>query len=228
MMRRKITFILTLLVLSMGVSIWAQNGPVSAGKFQNANGQNGNGTCLTCTAAAGQSLSTTEQQYLVRMREEEKLARDVYTTLYQMWGVLVFDNIADSEQNHFNAIGTLYVRYGVTDPVIYDAVGSFTNPEIGKLYLDLTARGSISLTEAMDVGATIEEMDIADLKAALAATKKVDIMNVYSNLLLGSANHLRTYVSHLQVLGVTYVPKVLSAEELAEILNAMGPGKGRR
>jgi hypothetical protein len=227
-MRHKITFVLPIFALSMAISIWAQGGPAQARQGQTAGGQNNNGTCLIGTATTGQSLSTTEQQYLVQLREEEKLARDVYITLYQRWGILVFDNIADSEQNHFNAMGTLIIRYGVTDPVTNDAVGSFSNPEIGKLYADLTTRGSISLTEAMFVGATIEDMDIIDLKEALATTKKVDITNVYSNLLLGSMNHLRTFVSHLQVLGVTYTAQFLTPTELSEILSATGPGRGRR
>lgn len=222
-MRRKITLMLPLLVLTMMVSTWAQSGPAQAGRFQN-----GGGTCLTFTATSEQPLSTTEQDYLVWMREEEKLARDVYSTLYEKWGTLVFDNIADSEQRHFDAIGTLIVRYGVTDPATSDSIGSFTNPEIGKLYADLTALGDDSIADAMRVGATIEELDIADLKEALAATTRVDITNVYSNLLLGSMNHLRSFVSHLQMLGETYVPEVLTAEELAEILSSKGPGKGRR
>jgi len=227
-MRSKIVFMLPLLLLSMAVSIRAQGGPGQPRQGRNAGGQNNNGTCLTCTATVGLSLSDTEQQYLIQMREEEKLARDVYTTLYQKWGVLVFDNIADSEQNHFAAIGRLLARYAVPDPVTNDAVGSFSNPDLKKLYEDLTARGSSSLTEAMYVGATIEEMDIVDLMEALAATNKRDITNVYSNLLQGSMNHLRTFVSHLQVLGITYTAQYLTPAELAEILSATRSGRGRR
>jgi len=212
----------------MMVSIWAQGGPIQARQSQVSGSQNNNGTCLICTATAGQPLTATEQQYLIQMREEEKLARDVYTTLYEKWGVLVFDNISGSEQNHFDAIGTLIVRYGVPDPVTSDAVGSFSNSDMAELYTDLIMRGSASLTEAMYVGATIEEMDIVDLKEALATTKKVDLTNVYSNLLLGSMNHLRAFVSHLQMLGIPYTSQYLTSPELAEILSATSPGKGRR
>jgi hypothetical protein len=37
------------------------------------------------------------------MREEEKLAHDVYVTLYEQWGLRVFNNISRSEQQHTEA-----------------------------------------------------------------------------------------------------------------------------
>jgi hypothetical protein len=214
---------LPVLMLSMAVMVWAQNGPVQGGKLQN-----GNRTCLTCTATSTAPLTDVEKDYLIFMREEEKLARDVYITLFEKWGVLAFDNIADSEQRHYEAIKTLLDRYGVTDPVTSDEVGSFTNGELASLYPQLIAKGYGSIVDAMIVGATIEELDIIDLKDVLAETKKIDITNVYSNLLLGSMNHLRAFVSHLQMLGVKYTAQYLTAEELAEILSAKGLGKGRR
>lgn len=227
-MRRKTAYMLPVLVLSMAVMVWAQNGPAQGGKFQNANGPNGSGTCLTCAATSAVPLTDKEKADLIFMREEEKLARDVYITLFEKWGVLVFDNIAESEQRHYEAIKTLLDRYSVPDPVTSDAVGSFTNGELAALYTQLVAKGDDSIADAMYVGATIEELDIVDLKDALAETKKIDITNVYSNLLLGSMNHLRAFVSHLQMLGVDYTAQYLRPEELAEILSAKGPGKGRR
>jgi hypothetical protein len=227
-MRRKMAYMLPVAVLSMVVMVWAQNGPAQGGKFQNANGRNGNKTCLTCAATSTAPLTDKEKAYLILMREEEKLARDVYITLFEKWDVLVFDNIAESEQRHYEAIKTLLVRYGVPDPVTSDEVGSFTNGELASLYTQLTDEGDDSIAEAMRVGATIEELDIVDLKDALAETKKIDITNVCSNLLLGSMNHLRAFVSHLQMLGVDYTAQYLTAEELTEILSAKGPGKGRR
>lgn len=224
-MKLKIAYLLPVLVLSMGAMVWAQNGPVQGGKFQNSNGPNGSGTCLTCGATSTAPLTDVEKDYLIFMREEEKLARDVYITLFEKWGVLVFDNIADSEQRHYEAIKTLLDRYGVTDPVVSDEVGSFTNGELASLYPQLIAKGYGSVVDAMYAGATIEELDIVDLKDALAKTKKIDITNVYSNLLLGSMNHLRAFVSHLQMLGVGYVAQYLSPEELLDILSAKGPGK---
>lgn len=83
------------------------------------------------TPVTVQPLNADEVKWLEFMREEEKLAFDVYTALYQKWNLVVFKNIAASEENHFNTIGTLLTRYGVADPaqkaagVLRDAVASY-------------------------------------------------------------------------------------------------------
>ncbi|NTU51409.1 MAG: DUF2202 domain-containing protein, partial [Candidatus Aminicenantes bacterium] len=43
-------------------------------------------------------LDETEIHYLVFIREEKKMARDVYLFLYDKWGNPVFASIAKSEQ----------------------------------------------------------------------------------------------------------------------------------
>ena len=50
------------------------------------------------------------------MREEEKLARDVYLTLYDAWRLAPFANISVSEQKHMNAMLLLLRKYGLPDP----------------------------------------------------------------------------------------------------------------
>ena len=49
-------------------------------------------------------LNQAELASLAFMREEEKLARDVYTNLYAKWGVSIFNNISKSEQTHMDAV----------------------------------------------------------------------------------------------------------------------------
>jgi hypothetical protein len=148
-------------------------------------------------------LSDKEKASLTLMREEEKLARDVYLYLYDIWGAVIFDNIANSEQTHMNAIKILLDRYGIPDPAAGKGPGEFFNSEIQELYDDLIER-SISLIEALKVGVLIEETDIDDLNAGLASTIRKDIKTVYSNLLQGSKNHLKAFVSNLAMLGVVY------------------------
>ena len=63
---------------------------------------------------AGQ-LSDTEIDGILYMREEEKLARDVYLTLSQQWELPIFQNIAGSEATHMEAVSHLLDRYGLTD-----------------------------------------------------------------------------------------------------------------
>ena len=45
-------------------------------------------------------LSAKEASDLIFLREEEKLARDVYLALYDAWGTPIFLNISSSEQKH--------------------------------------------------------------------------------------------------------------------------------
>jgi hypothetical protein len=151
-------------------------------------------------------LSDAEKASLTLMREEEKLARDVYVYLYDIWGTPIFSNIATSEQTHMNAIKTLLVRYGIPDPAANKEPGEFANSDLQDLYNSLIIQGRASLIEALQVGVFIEETDIHDLKDGIASTKRKDIMTVYSNLLQGSLNHLKAFVSNLATQGVTYEP----------------------
>lgn len=181
---------------------------------------------LNPVPAVSGELNSVESAALLYMREEEKLAHDVYVTLYAKWGLPVFQNISQSEQTHTDAIKVLLDRYGLTDPAS-NQVGAFTNPELQKLYTDLIARGGQSLSEALKVGAAIEEIDILDLQKRLAQTNHADIQQVYNNLLKGSANHLRAFVSTLKTqTGETYQPQYLTADVYQSIIGSTGAGIG--
>ena len=52
------------------------------------------------------------------MREEEKLARDIYLMMAEEWGLIVFTNIARAEQTHMDAVKNLLDKYEVPDPVL--------------------------------------------------------------------------------------------------------------
>ncbi|NQT13892.1 MAG: DUF2202 domain-containing protein [Planctomycetes bacterium] len=138
-------------------------------------------------------MSQQEIESILLMREEEKLARDVYLTLGQQWNVPIFANIARSESRHMAAIKGLVQRYGLQDPVVDDTPGVFTNPKLAQLYDDLVRTGSASVADAYGVGVKIEELDIADLQEGLTTVTHSDIQRVYRNLLRGSQNHLRAF-----------------------------------
>ena len=167
-----------------------------------------------------QELSEEERDGLLLMREEEKLARDVYITLYNKWNSQVFNNISESEQRHTDMVADLLQRYDLEDPVKSDDVGKFTNTELLKLYGDLVAQGEKSLADAFTVGATIEDLDIYDLERLIDQTDNEDIIFVYDNLHHGSENHMRAFVRQLEREGKTYTAQFISQEELDEILNA--------
>ena len=173
------------------------------------------------------SLSAAERDALQYMREEEKLAHDVYVTLYDLWGLRVFSNIAASEQQHTSAVATLLSRYGVSDPAAGNAVGEFTDLALQALYDKLIAQGSTSVAAALKVGAAIEEIDILDLQERVAVTTHADIVRVYGNLLAGSENHLRAFVSNLErQTGAVYVPQYMDETAYNAIIASGGAQQG--
>jgi len=143
-------------------------------------------------------LTADEEYWLTYMREEEKLARDVYLYLYDKWQLRPFNNISKSEQRHMDSVKSLLDSYGIPDPAAGKEKGEFTNLELQKLYNELINQGSISLVEAIKVGIIIEETDIADLEEAISLTISDDIKTIYSNLLRGSQNHLKAFNSNLE------------------------------
>uniref|UniRef100_UPI004049FCFC DUF2202 domain-containing protein n=1 Tax=Fulvivirga sp. TaxID=1931237 RepID=UPI004049FCFC len=166
-------------------------------------------------------LSASEIDDILFMREEEKLARDVYDYLYTKWSVQSFKNIASSEQSHMDAILALINKYDLNDPASANIPGKFTNPVLQSLYDDLIKSGSISKEDAFRVGAAIEEIDILDLQKALDTNvDNKDIILVFESLTKGSRNHLRSFVKNLSTIGVSYSPQYLTQAAYDDIINA--------
>jgi hypothetical protein len=142
---------------------------------------------------AGSPLSDDERAGLVLMREEERLARDLCRRFHQAWGVPIFDNIAASEQRHYDAIGRLLERYSVPDPSVGQPAGAYADAELQDTYDVWLARGLSSVEAAYAVGVELETGDIADLSAAVEDSDEAAIHRVYENLRAASENHLRAF-----------------------------------
>ena len=194
-----------------------RNANAGAGAVTDHTG-NGDGTGISVLDIPASDLTLEETASLLFMREEEKLARDVYNALYEIWGQPTFTNIAASEQAHMDEIKLLLDRYNLADPALEP--GSFSDPELQALYDQLVAQGSVSLADALKVGAAIEEIDILDLEERLALTDNADIQQVFNNLMMGSYNHLNAFAGVLSTqTGETYRPQYLNAEAYAAIVN---------
>ena len=167
-----------------------------------------------------QTIDDTERADLVFMVEEEKLARDVYRAFDDLWGLRIFRNIAGAEQTHMNALLQLFVKYGIEDTVGDAPEGEFTDPDLQQLYDQLLDQGSVSLVDALIVGATVEDLDIQDLEVRLARTDNEDIQTVYQNLQKGSRNHLRAFAGMLEDSGISYEPQYISVALFEEIVNS--------
>ncbi len=160
-----------------------------------------------------EALSIEEHDGLIFLREEEKLARDVYNYLHEYYNLNVFINIPRSEQQHMDAVKYLLDRYEINDPAEGKVSGEFSNKELQELYNNLIIKGKESAVEALKVGALIEEVDIRDLMNELKErVDNQDIEFVYNNLLKGSKNHLRAFTGVLKTYGVVYSPVILEQD----------------
>ncbi|MDI3314422.1 MAG: DUF2202 domain-containing protein [Mycobacterium sp.] len=142
---------------------------------------------------AGSRLSDAERAGLVLLREEERVARDLYRRFHQAWGMPIFGNIAASEQRHYDAIGRLLKRYSVPDPSVGRPPGVYADTELQNAYDMWLARGLSSAEEAFAVGIELETGDIADLSVAMHGSDQAAIQRVCENLRAASQNHLRAF-----------------------------------
>lgn len=165
-------------------------------------------------------LNDSEAAALIFMREEEKLARDVYTKFHELYGLRIFNNINKSEQKHMDAIKFLLDSYELEDPVGDNEIGEFENEELQELYNTLLGQGNESLVAALEVGGIIEEVDIIDLLDYIEQVDdNLDIIRVYTNLEKASEQHLRAFVRNLAARGITYEPHFLDQETYNRIVN---------
>lgn len=177
-------------------------------------------TWPNCGSGYYGELNDAETEGILFMREEEKMARDVYLTMFEKYPLPVFRNIPKSENAHMGAIKVLIDKYELTDPVGDNTIGVFTNSAIQNLYDDLIAKGSASEIEALKVGALIEETDILDLDTHVAEIEENDdILTIYTNLRRGSTHHLKAFVWNLKMRGIEYTPQLMDLEDYNDIMN---------
>lgn len=165
------------------------------------------------------SISREETDLVLYMREEEKLARDVYSYFYNMYNLPAFSNISNSEQKHMSSVLCILNQYGIEDPVINEE-GVFSDSDLQQLYNTLIEQGSVSLTDALSVGASIEDLDIYDLNEALDLVENSAIATIFNNLRCGSYNHMRAFSRHLNRKNSTFEPQHISVEDYKAILNS--------
>ena len=178
------------------------------------------GQTMTSPATATvATLTSREKEGLLFIWEEEKAARDLYTSLYDKNNLSIFMNLCRSEQSHMDQAKAIIDKYGLTIPG-NDEPGVFQNLTLQKIHDDLLAEGLRSDQDALMVAAAFEEISIMDLEKELAATATEDIRVVYQGLLAGSRKHLRSYVADLQGRGIQYAPKYLDKARFEDIVKA--------
>ena len=166
------------------------------------NAEDASSTPSTTDSVTG-DLTDKQKDELFFIYQEEKLARDVYITLgnlYEEAQTNTFASIQKSEQRHIDAAQMLCEKYGIDiSEVNEDEVGNFVLPVLQQYYDELVAQGSISLLEAYKVGVFIEELDIHDITHAIEDLgMPEDVISVYTNLREGSYNHLEAYETAIE------------------------------
>lgn len=204
-----------------------QVSPVGKSTVQQANSASplaAGAACSPCayldTAFPKSRLSAEESAALIWMREEEKLARDVYQTLSATANSPVFAQIAKSEQRHMDAVLCLLQKYSLSDPSAGLGMGEFTRTDFNDLYTALVTQGQQSTAAALRVGATIEDLDLKDLQDLMQMADNEDLLAVFGELERGSRNHIRSFTSQLSALGEAYEAQYISSEALDTILSS--------
>jgi hypothetical protein len=164
-------------------------------------------------------LTELEKNDLLFLREEEKLARDIYIYAYTKYQNTVFNSISQSEQKHMDNVLSILNQYSIPDPASTQ-IGVFNNAALQLLYNQLKSQVDISASESLKVGATIEELDINDIDNFIANTSNSQLLNMYEKLNCGSKNHIRSFTSQIISSGNVFVPQYITVQEYNTILNS--------
>ena len=160
------------------------------------------------------SLTPIEKDGLIFIWEEEKAARDIYSSLYEKNNLTIFLDLTRSEESHMDQAKAVIDKYGLVLPA--DVPGVFENQTLQDIHDRLLAEGLESDEQALKVAAEFEEISIMDLEAELAAAENEDVRTMYQGLLAGSRKHLRSYVADLKEQGIEYEPRHLLRSEFEE------------
>ncbi len=181
----------------------------------------------TVSCDKSKKLNSSEIEDLTYLREEEKVARDVYLYAYDKYGETTFQNISNAEQKHMDKVLELLNEYDLPDPALSER-GMFKNNELQMLYNDLTSMVDSSVVEAFKVGATIEDLDISDIDDFINRAERKDILDMYDKLTCGSRNHMRAFTNELNNLDITYDVQFITQSEYDAIISSANEQCGKK
>lgn len=162
-------------------------------------------------------LSGEQKHTLAYMWNEEKLAKDIYLALNEVYPTQQLENIATkAETKHQAMVEELIKRYdiNITNLVDYKenyseaelrafGPGEFGIQEIQNLYNELYTHGKVSKQAALEVGCMVEVTDVNDLDKDIEIAQGVpDIVAVFENLRAGSYNHYWAFDKGLKNMGI--------------------------
>ena len=143
-------------------------------------------------------LTEKQKDMLFFIYQEEKVARDVYIYLGELYpDESTFASIQLSEQRHMDSAQQLCINYGIDISMIDEsesACGEFYVDYLQELYETCISLGESELVEALKVGKLVEETDIGTLTESIESMDMPDdVIRAYEILREGSYNHLESY-----------------------------------
>ncbi|NTV17903.1 MAG: DUF2202 domain-containing protein [Bacteroidales bacterium] len=170
-------------------------------------------------------LTADEIEFIYAVREDEKVARDLYFSFFGTFGLKPFENIGKAEDNHIKATEKLFDYYEIDYPALSEN-GKFENAIRQKLFDSLLLKGTPEL-EAFKVMAMLEESNIVEYGEVLKTIANPNIKIVIENLARASANHFKAAIRQITALGGTYTPALMTQEQYKAVI-AIGFEKGKR
>ncbi len=164
--------------------------------------------------------SEQEKADLLFTLQEEKVAYDFYTEMYNKYNQKVFGNIMEAEKTHQQHVLSILNSLNIDAGEVGSTPGEFSNPEIADQYKMLSEIGSYSFTDALRAAAKYEEQDINDLKTFQSRAENEQIITLYECLQKATGNHLRAFVKNLKKEGINYKPNVLSEADYNAIITS--------
>ena len=146
-------------------------------------------------------LSKTPKDRLFFIYQEEKVARDVYIYLGNLYeDESTFASIQLAEQRHMDSAQTLCESYDIDISMIDESesdYGHFEVPYLQDLY-DECISDVDTLSKALAVGVLIEETDIGTLTETIDEMDMPDdVIKAYEILREGSYNHLESFLARI-------------------------------
>ena len=216
MLKIKITIIMGLLTIFVCAFSQENNLSINSEKKPETDNQ----------ATVESKLNSDVVNGLLKMYEEEKMARDLYLEFLRLWNQKIFRNIAKSEIRHMHAVSRMLDFFDIDAKELKKLKsGQYSDENIRNLYEKLINEGNKSQISAFKQGAMLEEIDIGDLNTELAKKITPELMAMYKNLLSASEDHLRAYVRVLERRGVEYYPQILKLSEYETILSERNEDK---
>lgn len=165
---------------------------------------------------------------LIRLYEEEIFAHDLYVELAAVHpDIMPLRNIPHAELRHRDAMAAVLEKAGIPIPKS-PKNRRFRSAGLDDTYEDWLAEGRRSEAAACRVGVRLEELDIADLRAAAADFPAH--ARTLNQLEQASIRHLQAFHRNLSAREGKYTPEIFTPSEFEELLdsaNDCGTGRGK-